>query len=186
MGVCFACVVLKSRNSVLSASRPWAEKLSRSRCHRLILSFRAPVISRSVSSPETETHQSPIWLKADGERPSLRPLAHRQPQKIFGTKPCPSDSVTDRWFPVWARGQTLAGSRPGRFRSHSSDFTGEELDGTVSNQVWWLLTNPNGWFAVPAIVSDQSTSPPQRELGHASRNSRLGPTCGLPPLAPPR
>src|SRR5438132_8960915 len=71
----------------------------------------------------TETHQSPIWLKADGERPSLRPLAFIQPQKIFGTRPCPRVRVTDLWFPVSSTGQTLAGSRPGRFRSHSSDST---------------------------------------------------------------
>ena len=94
---------LSWRNLVLSAPWPKAGKLDGSKCRRIVLVIpRARYFVRCVVSA-TETHQSPIWLKADGERPALRPLAHEQPQKIVGTRPCPRVRVTDLWFPAVGR-----------------------------------------------------------------------------------
>ena len=44
------------------------------------------------------SHPSGFRLMERG--PSLRPLADEQPQKIFGTRPCPITELTDPWFPA--------------------------------------------------------------------------------------
>jgi hypothetical protein len=145
-----------------------------------------PLFREGVPCPQRTRTSHPSGLRQMERRPSLQPLAHWQPQKIFGTKPCPIEEGTEFWFPVWSTGQTLAGSWPGRIRSPTSDCTEREWDGTGANHIWWLLTNPNRWFPVPAILSDQSTAPPRKALGHALRSNTLAPTCGPPPSAPPR
>jgi len=104
-----AGIVLNIQNIVLSAPMGIPLELSRSRCRCIQWSSARPLFREGMSHPETDTHQSPIWLKAVGERPSLQPLAHLQPQKIFGTRPCPNKAITTNmvlpallWLTAWA------------------------------------------------------------------------------------
>ena len=148
-------------------------------------SFRAPVTSQGVSSPSRKrtSHPSGLrrmerdllsgpWLTGSPRKSSVPDRVQLKGSQLFGSPPF--GGPNPGWFTAWAP------------PSPSRDSTSKELDGTVSNQPWWLLTNPNHGFPVPAILSDQSTSPPRRGLGHASRNNMLGPTCGPTPSALPR
>ena len=125
------------------------QKLSRSRCHRIIWSFRAPVISRSVSSPETETHQSPIWLKADGGDPLSGPWLTCSPRKssvpnrvqvirsqISGS-PC-VHGPNPGWFTAWAL--SFPFERPHRRRV---GWDSGQSDLVVVNQPHWLVSCPS-------------------------------------------
>jgi len=169
-------------NLVWLAPWPKAGKLDGSECCRIVWSFRAPVISQDVSSPSRKrtSHPSGLrrmerdllsgpWLSFSPRKSSVPDRVQERGSQISGSPP--QGGPNPGWFTAWA------------LPSHSSDSTSKEVDGTVANQIWWLLTNPNRGFAVPAILSDQSTSPPRRGLGHASRNNTLAPTCGPPPSA---
>jgi hypothetical protein len=147
--------------------------------------LRARSLSASCSIPGRNTHQSPMWIKAlEGGKP-LRPLAQPQPQKIFGTRPCPNETAFRSVVPCRYGGPTPTGSRPGRI-PQTRAAPGYDCGWDSCQSGLMVMSQHQSWFTVPAILTDQSTSQPRRALDPAARKSRTAPVCAPLPYELPR